>query len=572
MLFLTIDSKIRFRLTPDIRQTEPQFVQAIRDDMLVDNPEYAEAVNYNRYAGNIPEHIVLWEYDALTGTLAVPRGYGKALAALLKSFRISWDAVDERVTLDRLEFGSKVVLRDYQVPAVEAAIKATGGVLQAPAGSGKTEVGLEIIARLQQPALWLTHTKDLANQAAERACKVLGLEWPEIGLIGDGVFRVGERLTIGIIQTLTRIPGDEMAELGRQFGTVVLDECHHGSAPTWISVMQQLPARYRFGVTATPERADGLEVITERVIGPTFYTVSRAAVSDRLMVPALQVINTGVESEAWKAHEERMKEYQKRVTEIRASHEERVTKLGAEYEERVETLMGDCRLLTPNRIIECERQAAELRAECQDRVVKLQKEAKKAEPKPPLMPFGAILDELLTNQERNQLIVETLLKECPGHYTLVLSKRVEHCLGLAHLLSKTALDRGITSRLRTITPRLRTSVVHGSLAKKVRENILELTRAGKVDVLFAVEIGKEGLDIPRLDRLFLVGGGRNEAETEQKVGRIQRIFPDKTPPVVFDFVDELIPPLRAQHWARRKVYRRLGMPSTGSGLKRRGQS
>jgi superfamily II DNA or RNA helicase len=850
-LSLTIDSKIHFRLTPDIRQTEPQFVQAIRDDMLVDNPEYAEAVNYGRYAGNIPEHIVLWEYDALTGTLAVPRGYGKALAALLRSFRISWDAVDERVTLNPVGFGSKVVLRDYQVPAVEAAIKATGGVLQAPAGSGKTEVGLEIIARLQQPALWLTHTKDLANQAAERACRVLGLERPEVGLIGDGVRKIGDRLTIGIIQTLTRM---DLAELGRQFGTVVLDECfpagtlidgrpietvkvgdtvtawdennrqpvpskvvrlfkrpapsrliklsvggktivctpthpfltrfgwvpaillpegrellyvdqasvsdlrknqehqqskiavshlpsspdasafedrdnlqrmwesghadqtdqegsfqvralsepgsnmllgcvqghaekpyqfssdgqdepeicfgsdekeqpnersgnqsascghktgkgqletgasrrqwqrpnetaaatssdsgladgnsdpdqdaqgqrisdllqsgyrepqtkdchrsgrpfplqpqrlgseegyvprlvrvdrvevlkpgsdgmfgglcpdghvynfevghhhtytangfvvhncHHGSSPTWVHVMNQLSARYRFGVTATPERADGLQVITERVIGPTFHTVSRVAVSDRLMVPTLTVINTGVESAVWKRHAERMKEYQKRAAELR--------------------LQG------------------------------------KVAPKAPIVDWSTLLDELLTHDERNLLIVETLLRECPGHYALVLSKRVEHCLQLAHLLNKAELDRGIK-------PRLRSSVIHGGLAKKVREKIIELTQAGKCDVLFAVEIAKEGLDIPRLDRLFLVGGGRNEAVTEQQVGRIQRPFTDtlggtsKLDAAVFDFVDELIPPLRAQHWARRKVYRRLGMPNTGSGLKRRGRS
>ena len=253
-MLLTIDSKIRFRLTPDIRQTEPEFVQAIRDDMLVDNPEYAEAVKYNRYAGNIPEHIVLWEYDALTGTLAVPRGYGRTLSAYLKAFRISWDAVDERVTLNPVSFDSRIVLRDYQVPAVEAALKATGGVLVAPAGSGKTQIGLEIIARLGQPALWLTHTVGLADQVAKRAAEFLSLTRDEIGLVGAGRHRVGDRLTIGIIQTVTNM---DLTELGRRFGTVVVDEIHHGPAISWQNVINQLPARYRFGVTATPERADG---------------------------------------------------------------------------------------------------------------------------------------------------------------------------------------------------------------------------------------------------------------------------------------------------------------------------
>jgi superfamily II DNA or RNA helicase len=83
--------------------------------------------------------------------------------------------------------------------------------------------------------------------------------------------------------------------------------------------------------------------------------------------------------------------------------------------------------------------------------------------------------------------------------------------------------------------------------------------SGELDVLFAVDIAKEGLDIPRLDRLFLVAGGRNEAELEQKVGRIQRACPGKLDAVVFDIVDERIGVLRAQYYARRKVYKSLGL-------------
>lgn len=667
---------------------------------MISNPAYAQAEKHGRYTGGIDPTIPLWNFDRASNTMSVPRGYGQALTALLRKHGISWQvAADNRVLLDPVDFGSKIELRDYQDPAVEAALRATGGVLVAPAGSGKTQMGLEIIARLRQPALWLTHTLDLAKQAINRADENLSLTQTEIGMVGAGRHRIGNRLTIGIIQTLINM---DLSELAGRFGTVIVDECfpagtlidgkpietitvgdtvtawdessrqpipgkvvrlfkrpapsrliklsigeemvictpthpfltlygwvpailltegreliyvaetavsdlresqeyqqseiavshlpsspnagtfkdrdnlqrmreaghidqadqegsvprlvrvdrvevlkpgsdgtfgglcpdgyvynfevedfhtytangfvvhncHHGPAPTWTHVINQLPARYRFGLTATPKRADGLEIITTRVLGPVCSEVPRSAVKDAsgIITPRLRTINTGIESQTWRRHEERVADYQKRAAELK--------------------LQGE------------------------------------AVPKPPLMPFGAILDELLTSEERNRLIVETLLKECPGHYSLVLSKRVEHCLELAYLLNKTELDRGIK-------PRLRTSVVHGKLDKKVRANILELAQAGKCDILFAVEIAKEGLDIPRLDRLFLVGGGRNEAVTEQQVGRIQRDFPGKVDAVVFDFVDELIPPMRAQHWKRRAVYRQLGMVLAGQSERKR---
>ncbi|MDQ7789984.1 MAG: DEAD/DEAH box helicase [Candidatus Desulforudaceae bacterium] len=505
MLYLTIDSRIRFVLPPETRQRWPGFLN-LKADMVISNPAYAQAEKHGRYTGGIDPTISLWHFDRASNTMSVPRGYGQVLTALLRMYGISWQvAADNRVLRDPVDFGSKIQLRDYQDPAVEAALRATGGVLVAPAGSGKTQMGLEIIARLRQPALWLTHTLDLAEQAINRAAENLSLTQTEIGMVGAGRHRIGNRLTIGIIQTLINM---DLSELAGRFGTVIVDEVHHGSAPTWQAVINQLPARYRFGLTATPKRADGLEIITTRVLGPVCSEVPRSAVKDAsgIITPRLRTINTGIESQVWRRHEERMADYQKRAAELK--------------------LQG------------------------------------KAVPKTPLMPFGAILDELLSSEKRNKLIVETLLTECPGHYSLVLSKRVEHCLELAYLLNKTELDRGIR-------PRLRTSVIHGGLAKKVRANILELAQAGKCDILFAVEIAKEGLDIPRLDRLFLVGGGRDENATEQQVGRIQRPWPGKVDAVVFDFVDELIPPMRAQHWARRKVYRRLGTVPAGQGGERK---
>jgi superfamily II DNA or RNA helicase len=133
-----------------------------------------------------------------------------------------------------------------------------------------------------------------------------------------------------------------------------------------------------------------------------------------------------------------------------------------------------------------------------------------------------------------------------------MSKRVEHCRNLARMLGDTASA-------------LRIAAIYGKMGKKQREEIIEKMRNGELDVLFAVNIAKEGLDIPRLDRLFLACSGRNGTEVEQMVGRIQRAYPGKDGAVVFDFVDNKIGVLQNQYYARRRVYKQLGMIPQGKG-------
>lgn len=479
-LDIYVDNKITIPMTKETCARWPAFYDHIKHDMVLPNPAYEEALKYDRSTAGIPQNIVLWEFNNAAGTTLLPRGFASRLLGYLKHFNVPYKLHDNRVQLPPVEFGSKIKLRKYQAPAVEALLRSTQGVLEAPAGSGKTQVGMEVIARVAQPALWLTHTRDLAQQAADRAVDVLGIPKNEIGMLGAGRETVGIRLTIGIIQKLALM---DLAALASSFGIVLLDECHHtGGAVTWASVVNQLPARYRYGVTATFERADGLEVITHRVIGPTLHVINRADVEDAggVVTPQLRVVRTSCQSPAWSRYEQRAAMYRENGW------------------------------------------------------------------KPPVVPFADILGEVLGNPERNRLIVDLLAAECPGHSSLVLSERVAHCEQLLGMLKRKC-------------PRLKAAVIHGKLGKTKRKEMLAAMNAGELDVLFAVDIAKEGLDIPRLDRLFLVAGGRNPAEVEQKVGRVQRAFPGKAGAVVFDFVDDRIGVLRAQHWARRKVYKKLGV-------------
>ena len=150
-------------------------------------------------------------------------------------------------------------LYDYQEEAVQKMIEAKGGILIGGCGSGKTNCGLEIIKRIGCNALWLCHTKDLLNQTVKRIKQL----YPNIpvGTITEGKMNmVNNGITISTIQTLVDIDPDLYVN---NFGTVMTDECHHvASSPTlqkmFGKVITKIPARYKYGLTASDKRNDTL--------------------------------------------------------------------------------------------------------------------------------------------------------------------------------------------------------------------------------------------------------------------------------------------------------------------------
>lgn len=468
---------IKSRLHLPLMALPREIFNIIKQDLIIPNPVYQQAVRLHRNASGIPENIVLIEYNKEQKMLSLPRGYINLLIWILKKYGIKYHLIDRRVKLPEVQFESKIKLRDYQKDPVKILTSRSQGILQAPAGSGKTVMGLEVVARIRQPALWLTHTRDLANQTLERAVSCLGMSKEEIGMIGQGQVKIGDRLTICIIQKAVQM---DFSEIASRFGLVILDEVHHSPASTWGKIINQIPAYYRYGVTATPERADKLDKMTERLIGPVICRIPRHEVekSGGIIIPCLKVIETHYQSKIW-----------------------------LKYLKRKEWCEENGKIV-------------------------------------PIVPFNKLLSEILNSYERNKLIVKILAKECPGHYSLVLSDQIFHLEILQKLLS-------------TDCPDLRIAIIHGKLPKTKRRKILNQISEGSLDVLMAVDIAKEGLDVPRLDRLFLVAGGRNPAQTEQKVGRIQRAFPGKKDSIIFDFVDEQIGVMLAQFYSRMGVYNRL---------------
>lgn len=165
--------------------------------------------------------------------------------------------------------------------------------------------------------------------------------------------------------------------------------------------------------------------------------------------------------------------------------------------------------------------------------------------------FGAMLSDMVDAPERNLAIMEYLANE--KRPALVLGDRLEQLQRLAGELD--GMMDGV-------------EYICGQSSRKARQAALERMKAGESRVLFATySLAKEGLDIPRLEQLYLLTPHRDKVAIQQAVGRIMRPAEGKGKPVVYDFVDEQEGLCMSQYRSRKAVYRKLGCTIDESRLK-----
>lgn len=157
--------------------------------------------------------------------------------------------------------------------------------------------------------------------------------------------------------------------------------------------------------------------------------------------------------------------------------------------------------------------------------------------------YGKLIPYLTGSPERNGTIVRKL-KENKEHYNLVLSDRLEHLKALMKLLDAGEDAAMIDGKMT------------GKKGKAMRERAIEDVREGRRHYLFAsYSLAKEGLDIPRLDRLYLTTPKKDYAVVTQSIGRISRRAEGKQDAVCYDFVDE-IGFCQNQYRSRKTSYRK----------------
>lgn len=188
-------------------------------------------------------------------TVIIPRGFVGKTIRFCRENKIDYDFIDERKKLNEVSFSFNAQLKEHQKTVIDAIGKKDLGVIVAPPGSGKTVVGLKIIAEKKQPALIITHRKQIAEQWIERIEAFLGISKNDIGKIGQGKNKIGKHITVAMIQSLSKeIDKPDAESFLNAFGTIIIDECHHIPAETFRNTVAKLQTFYLYGLTATPFR------------------------------------------------------------------------------------------------------------------------------------------------------------------------------------------------------------------------------------------------------------------------------------------------------------------------------
>ena len=175
----------------------------------------------------------------------------------------------------RINFVGKLNPSLRQPEAIERGLSAFktlgGGVLSLAPGQGKTVCALALASHMKLRTLIVVHKEFLANQWRERIKHFC----PEatIGRIQGPEFDMEQDFVIGMIQTLCQRPFPEGAF--DSIGLLIVDEAHHIGAPAFSQCMFTMCPKYTLGLTATPERKDGLTRLLYWFLGPEFFRVER---------------------------------------------------------------------------------------------------------------------------------------------------------------------------------------------------------------------------------------------------------------------------------------------------------
>ena len=192
-----------------------------------------------------------------------------------------YEIVDKRIEIPIEPLDFKFTLRDSQQSVYDEVQGSC--IINAWVSWGKTFTALAIANKLAQKTLIVTHTLALRGQWEKEVQKVFGVT---AGVIGSGKFDIDSPFVVGNVQTLYR----NIDKITKEFGTIILDEMHHVSSPTFTRIVDASRAKNKIGLTGTLQRKDGRHVVFRDYFSSTVFKPPK----ENYLTPSVDIINSGI--------------------------------------------------------------------------------------------------------------------------------------------------------------------------------------------------------------------------------------------------------------------------------------
>ncbi len=383
-------------------------INELKNLAIFPNPQIKILQNLRKPIFGIPTKI--FGFELKEHTLKLPRGLMRDVIMVLNSANIKYQIKDERLEQKKIFPTLKYTLREEQKVCIEAIKKKDFSIFVAPPGFGKTLIASQMISIRGVNTLIIVNKNMLLDQWVERFKEYLGIPKNEIGILGKSQNTLNNHLDIATMQSLKNNP-----QIIQNYSFVIVDECHHIPALTFENIIKQFYGKYILGLSATPNRKDGMDPILFQQLGNISYEVK----SQKTNKKVVEIIKSDFESE------------------------------------------------------------------CDN--------------------FGDLINEIINNDERNQLILRQI-KLHQKRKILILTDRIEHINNLTFLLDKEKIPY---------------VAIHGSLSKKEKEKNLQLIEDSSLVLATSSYFG-EGIDFPHLDTIIFATPISYSGRLIQYLGRIGR--------------------------------------------------
>lgn len=529
-LTITIDGVLSFpdpREDPQAHRLLLRFLDRLDTRLTYVNPTYSRAQQMGRRSAE-SERIKL--LSSKNGRCEIPRGCLTDLreAATAHAVDLTWDpqitsngrrqrSIPELEAEVSARSGRPFALRaEYQPEIIRAVLGKRQGMIVLPCGGGKTLSGTAAALCSGEATLILVHTEDLLDQWVGAVRHLSGAH-PRV--IGGGnhdprPLGAGE-IAIGMVQTLAPNLSMYSSMLG-SVGFLLVDECHRAPADLFAGVINACHGRYRIGLSATPNRADGYGFLIQALIGPTLFRLPGGAqdliawghLRRPLVVPVASPYTPSEMSKEWTIGCPDCASSPKRAP--------RALQTLTSTEEKQLFLAGR---------LSCKRQGR--RSIACSRVFSGEEPVEYGR-----LVLAQVQTEAALDRGRIDLI-SALVQDGVEHgrLCLTLTNRKD---GVQQLEAEQR-SRGISVRGATSETDSRSVVISGF-------------RAGRIRSLIATQLADEGLDVPAMDMLVMTSAGRHDGTAQQRMGRICRPVGDPVP-VGFDIVDSY--PAALSQWRER---------------------